>query len=125
MAATLSTDAQILLAIGANASSDQTNSTNTDIWGLQAESEMENAFGGKIGLVANYGNITAALKQWLAVVHSDRTAWKAINQNQNSWGLATAQSKLNVLSATWKGFLSDIKNKGPEIVADLGLTYAT
>ena len=125
MAATLSTDAQILLDIGANASSDQTNSTNTDIWGLQAESEMENVFGGKIGLVTNYSSINGDLKQWLAGVHSARTAWKAINQNQNSWGLATTQSKLNVLNATWKGFLSDVKNKGSEIVADLGLTYAT
>lgn len=121
MAATLSTDAQILLAIGKNASADQINSTNTDIWGLMAESDMEKAFGSKVGLVAKYGDITAAMKQWLAMIHSHRTAFYAINQDQNSWQLATTQSKLNVLDSIWLGFLSDLKNNKADIVSDLGL----
>ena len=120
-AGTLATDAQILLAIGANASAVQVSATNTDIWILMAESDMEKQFGNKIGIVANYGSITAANKQWLAGVAADRAAWRAINQNQNSWQLATAQSKLNILNATWKGFLSDLKNNKADIVADLGL----
>ena len=124
MAATLVTDAQILLSIGANASAAQILSTNTDIWGLMAESDMEKAFGrlGKSpGLVANYSSITASYKQWLAGVASDRAAWRAINQNPNTWQLATTQSKLNVLNATWKGFLSDLKEHSSELVTEMGL----
>ena len=121
MAATLVTDAQILLSIGQNASAAQILSTNTDIWGLMAESDMERAFGDNVGIVANYAVITAALKQWLAGVAADRAAWRAINQNQNSWSLATTQSKLNVLDATWIGFLSDLKNNKADILADMGL----
>lgn len=121
MAATLSTDAQVLLAIGQNASAAQILSTNTDIWGLWAESDMEKAFGDNIGLVANYGSITAALKQWLSMVHSHRTAFYAFNQNQNSWDLATTQSKLNVVDSIWLGFLSDLKERRSDIVTDLGI----
>ena len=119
MAATLSTDAQILLAIGENASAKQILSTNTDIWGLFAESDMEVEAGQKIGLVANYATITAAAKQWLALVHSNRTAWYAINQNQNSWSLATAQSKLNVIDDIWQEFKKKIKDK--DVIDDLNL----
>ena len=121
MAATLSTDAEILLAIGQNASAAQISSTNTDIWGAMAEADMEKAFGGNIGLVANYGNITAALKPWLAMVHSHRTAFYGINQNQNTWQLATSQSKLNVIDSICLGSLSDLKTKNAEIVTDWGL----
>ena len=120
-AGTLATDAQILLAIGADASAAQILGTNTDIWILMAESDMEKAFGDNVGLVANHATITAANQQWLAGVASDRAAWRAINQGQNTWTLATTQSKLNVLNATWKGFLSDLKNNKSDIVADLGL----
>ena len=35
--------------------------------------------------------------------------------------LSVAQSKLNVLNATWKGFLSDLTKNKADIVADLGL----
>lgn len=120
-AGTLATDAQILLAIGANASAAQVLGTNTDIWILMAESDMEKAFGDNIGLVANYASITAANKQWLAGVAADRAAWRAINQNQNTWQLAATQSKLNVLNATWKGFLSDLTKNKADIIADLNL----
>lgn len=120
-AGTLATDAQILLAIGQDASAAQISGTNTDIWILIAESDMEVAFGNNVGLVANYGDITAANKQWLAGIAMDRAAWRAINQDQNSWTLATAQSKLNILDATWIGFLSDLKERKGDIIADLGL----
>ena len=104
---TLATTAQVLLAIGANPSTAQALEANTNIWILMAESDMEKAFGllgASPGLVANIGTITASYKQWLAGVAADRAAWRGINQNQNTWQLATTQSKLNVLNATWKGF---------------------
>ncbi len=121
---TLATTAQVLLSIGEEASTAQVLEANTNIWILYAESEMEEAFGG-IGatpeLVANYGSITASYKQWLAGVAADRAAWRAINQNPNSWQLSTAQSKLNVLNATWKGFLSDLKTSSSDLVTQMGL----
>ena len=120
-AGTLATDAQIILAIGQDASAAQILGINTDIWILMAESDMEKAFGDNIDLVANYASITAANKQWLAGVASDRAAWRAINQDQNVWSLATTQSKLNVLDATWTGFLSDLSKNKADIIADLGL----
>ncbi len=123
-AGTLATDAQILLAIGANASTAQVLGTNTDIWILMAESDMEKAFGrtgASPGLVANYGSITASYKQWLALVASHRAAFYGINQNPNSWQLATAQSKLNVCDTIWEGFLSDLKGNSSEIVDAMNL----
>lgn len=120
-AGTLATDAQILLAIGANASAAQVLGTNTDIWILMAEADMEKAFGDNVGLVANYATITAASKQWLAMVASHRAAFYGISQGQNSWQLATTQSKLNVCDSIWQGFLSDLKANKADILADLGL----
>ena len=120
-AGTLATDAQILLAIGAGANAAQVLGTNTDIWILMAESDMEKAFGGGVGLVANYASITASYKQWLAMIASHRAAFYAINQNQNSWQLATTQSKLNVCNNIWKGFLFDLKEHKADIIADMGL----
>ena len=118
---TLATTAQVLLAIGQNGSTAQVLEANNNIWILFAESDMEKAFGGNIGLVANYGSITAALKQWLALVASHRAAFYGINQDQNSWQLATSQSKLNICDTIWIGFLSDLKSNKAEIIADLGL----
>ena len=119
-AGTLATDAQILLAIGENASTAQKLATNTDIWILMAESDMEKAFGGE-GIVANYASITASYKQWLALIASHRAAFYAINHNQNTWQLATSQSKLNICNNIWKGFLSDLKGNKSEIIAEMGL----
>ena len=118
---TLATTAQVLLAIGQNASAAQVLEANTNIWILMAESDMEAAFGENIGLVANYSSITAANKQWLAMVASHRAAFYAINQDQNSWPLATTQSKLNVCDSIWQGFLSDLNARKADIIADLGL----
>ena len=118
---TLATTAQVLLAIGQNASATQILEANTNIWILMAESDMEKAFGDNVGIVANYASITAANKQWLAMIASHRAAFYAINQNQNTWTLATSQSKLNVCNSIWQGFLSDLKNNKADIIADLGL----
>lgn len=120
-AGTLATSAQVLLAIGANASAAQILEANTNYWILMAEADMETAFGKNIGLVANYASITANMKQWLAMIASHRAAFYGINQNQNSWELATTQSKLNVCNSIWKGFLSDLKDRKADIVANLGL----
>ena len=118
---TLATTAQVLLAIGQSGSATQILEANTNIWILMAESDMEKTFGNNIGLVANYGSITAANKQWLALVASHRAAFYAINQNQNNWSLASSQSKLNVCNSIWSGLLSDLKANKSDIVADLGL----
>lgn len=116
---TLATTAQVLLAIGENASAAQILEANTNIWILMAESDMEAAAGEKIGLVANYADITAAHKQWLALVASHRAAFYGINQNPNSWQLATAQSKLNICNSIWKAAIVRLTNK--DVIADLGL----
>ena len=118
---TLATTAQVLLASGENASATQILEANTNIWILMAESDMEKVFGDSAGIVANYASITEAYKQWLAMVASHRAAFYGINQNQNTWQLATSQSKLNVCNSIWKGFLSDMKNNKADIVADMGL----
>ena len=80
---TLATTAQVLLSIGKDASAAQVLEVNTNIWIKYAESDMEKAFTKNIGLVANYSSVTAALKQWLAMVAADRAACHAINQAQN------------------------------------------
>lgn len=116
---TLATTAQVLLAIGADASAAQILEANTNYWILMAESDMEVEAGQKIGLVANYATITAAGKQWLAMVASHRAAFYAINQNQNSWQLAIAQSKLNVIDIIWQEFRKKIINK--DVIDDLNL----
>lgn len=121
MVETLCTAAQALLAIGQDASAAQILADNTTIWINFAESDMEKAFGDNTGLVANYATITAANKQWLAMVCSHRAAFYAINQNQNQWGLATSQSKLNVCNSIWKGFIADLKDNKADIIADLNL----
>jgi len=118
-AGTLATDAQILLAIGEGASANQISATNTDIWILMAEADMEVEAGNKVGLVANYATITSAGKQWLALVASHRAAFYGINQDQDNWTLSTAQSKLNVINDIWQEFKKKIKDK--DVIDDLGL----
>ena len=121
MVETLCTAAQALLAIGQNASAAQILAGNTTIWINFAESDMEKAFGDNVGLVANYGSITAANKQWLAAVASARAAFYAIQQDQNIWSLSTTQSKLNVIDDIWQEFLRNLKDNKADIIADLGL----
>ena len=116
---TLATTAQVLLAIGANAGANQILEANTNYWILMAESDMEVEAGDKVELVANYATITSSMKQWLAMVASHRAAFYAINQDQNTWQLATTQSKLNVINDIWQEFKKRIKNK--DVIDDLGL----
>ena len=117
-AGTLASDAQILLAIGQDGSTAQVLGTNTDIWILQAESDMEMLSKGR-GLVANYASITATYKQWLAAVASNRAAFYAINQNQNTWALSATQSKLNVINDIWQDFKKKIEDE--DVIAAMGL----
>lgn len=116
---TLATTAQVLLAIGANASAAQILEANTNIWILWAEADMETLAGDNVGLVANYASITAANKQWLASTAAHRAAFYGINQNLNQWTLASSQSKLNVCDSFWQEFKAKIKDK--DVIADLGL----
>ena len=108
-AGTLATSAQVLLAIGQDGSATQILEANTNYWILMAEADiyMET----EIDFVANYSSIPTNLKQFLAAMASARAAFYAINQNQNSWGLATTQSKLNVLYYIYQEGLKHLKNK--------------
>lgn len=104
---TLATTAQVLLAIGQTASAEQILEANTNIWILQAESliflETDKDF------VADYSSVDANLKQALALAASSKAAMLAINQNQNTWSLATSQSKLNVLDIQYSEAIERIK----------------
>ena len=119
---TLANTAQVLLAIGQNASTEQVLEANTNIWILYAESDIEEAFGDNVEVVTNYSSITASLKQYLAQKASARAAWYGVNQNPNTWQLATTQTKLNVLDASWAGLLSELKNRKADLIADLNLS---
>ena len=115
---TLATSAQVLLAIGENATAAQVLEANTNIWIKMAESDMEKEFDG-IGLVTNYATITASYKQWLAKIAVAGASIEGINQDPNSWGLATTQTKLNVHTTTWEKGLKDLTDE--DVIARLGL----
>ena len=83
--------------------------------------DIEKSCGEKVGIVANYGKVTAANKQWLAAVSSYRAAFYGIQQDQNSWDLATSQSKLNVCDDVWTEFIRDLRGNKARIKKDLGL----
>ena len=118
-AGTLATSAQVLLAIGNGASAAQILEANTNIWILMAEADMETEAGQNVGLVENYGSITAANKQWLALAASQRAAWYGINQDQDNWDLDTTQSKLNVIDTIWQEAKNRLNDK--DVISDLGL----
>jgi len=106
-AGTLATTAQVLLAIGQDASAAQILEANTNIWILQAEAliylETDTDF------VTDYATVSANVKQALALCASSKAAMLAINQDQDNWGLATSQSKLNVLDFQYNEALDRIK----------------
>lgn len=104
---TLATTAQVLLAIGQNASATQILEANTNTWILMAESLMSSTV--DYDLVGNYAGFTAYQKQLLALAASSKAAMIGINQNQNTWNLSTTQSKLNVLDALYKESMDTIK----------------
>lgn len=108
-AGTLCTSAQTILAIGAGASAAQILEANTNYWVLMAESDIYLESG--YDWVTNIATVTALTKQTLASLASHRAAFYAINSNPNSWQLATAQSKLNVINYIWKEGLKLLKDK--------------
>ena len=97
---TLATTAEVLLAIGENAEANQILEANTNIWIKWAEGEMSGIAG--VDLVTNYGSVTTIFKRFLAAMAANRAATYGINQSQNTWQLATSQSKLNVFDSNWR-----------------------
>lgn len=106
---TLATTAQVLLAIGANASAVQILEANTNIWILQAEALIFLETDTDYANATIYEALPANVKQALALCASSKAAMLAINQNQNTWQLATTQSKLNVLDIQYSEALDRIK----------------
>jgi len=104
---TLATTAQVLLATGENAGANQILIDNTNIAILMAESLMSTDV--DYNLVTNIGEFDDYQKQVLALAASSKAAMIGINQNQNSWQLATTQSKLNVLDALYKEAMENIR----------------
>lgn len=104
---TLATTAEVLLAIGANASAAQILEANTNTWIKQAEAliflETDKDF------VADYASVDANLKPMLSLCASSKAAMIAINQDQGQWDLSTTQSKLNVLDIAYNEALDRIK----------------
>ena len=105
-AGTLATTAQVLFMTGENAGANQILEANTNYAVLMAESllylETNSDF------VTNYASVDANLKQALALYASATAAILLINQNPNSWQLATAQDKKNVLDTYAKQALKRI-----------------
>jgi len=104
---TLATTAQVLLAIGQDAGSAQILEANTNYWILMAESLMSTDV--DYDLVTNIGEFSDYQKQVLALAASSKAAMIGINQDQNSWQLATSQSKLNVLDSLYKEAMEQIR----------------
>ncbi len=115
---TLATTAQVLLGIGANANAVQVLEANTNRWILYAESEMSAI--ASVDLVTKVGDIGAKYVQFFAKMAVAGASIEAINQDQNAWGLATTQSKLNVHNRTWDQGVEIIKDK--DKIALMGLT---
>lgn len=105
---TLATTAEVLLAIGENALADQVLEANTNIWIKWAEGDISAEM--QTDIVTNYSSVTTIGKRFLASLAANRAAFYAINQNQNAWGLATTQSKLNVINNVWEAGLKVIRD---------------
>ena len=116
---TLATTAEVLLAIGQDGSATQVLEANTNIWIKWAEGDM--SIIANNDLVANYGDITTNWQRYFAQVVSNRAAFYAVNQNQNSWSLSTTQSKLNIFDASWKAFIADMSKNRADILTKVGL----
>ena len=116
---TLATTAEVLLAIGQNASTAQKLEVNTNIWIKWAEGDMSVIADND--LVANAGDMTTNFKPYFAEVAANRAAFYAVNQDQNNWQLATSQSKLNVFDASWKKYVADMDKNRADILTKAGL----
>ena len=106
-AGTLATTAQVLFLTGENASANQILEANTNYAIKFAESVMYTEL--DYDYVTNYATVDDAMKQALALCAAARAAMILINQNQNSWQLATSQSKLNVLDDLYTETIKRIK----------------
>ena len=115
---TLATTAEVHLAIGQNASAEQILEANTNTWIKWAEGDISNILGKDI--ITNYSNITSLGQRFLSGMASARAAFYAIQQNQNTWGLSTTQSKLNVIDDVWQEARAILKDKDKR--AFLGLS---
>ena len=107
MAYTLCTEAEALLAIGQNAGAAQILTANTTIWVNMAEGLISSEV--DYDVVTNYASFTTWQKEVLKVAATSMAAMIGINQNQNSWQLATAQSKLNVLDYLYYKSIEQIR----------------
>lgn len=114
---TLATTAQVLLAIGEGASAAQILEANTNIWIKMAEADMSTI--AHRDIVTNYASIGANYKQFLAAMAANRAAFYAINQDQDSWQIEAAQSKLNVIDNIWNDGVKILENK--DKIALMGL----
>ena len=113
----LATTAQVLLAIGEDASAAQVLEANTNIWIKMAEADMSVI--AQRDIVTNIAKVGANYKQFLAAMASQRAAFYAIQQNQGTWDLLTSQSKLNVIDNIWKDGKKILENK--DKIALMGL----
>lgn len=116
---TLATTAQVLLAIGENASAAQILEANTNIWILYAEADISREL--NFDLVTNNSDINAKFVQYFAMVAAHRAATYGINQDQNTWALSTTQSKLNICDNVWVDFKALAKDK--DRLETMGLTF--
>ncbi len=106
---TLATSAEVLLAIGQNANAAQILEANTNIWIKMAEADISNIL--EKDIVTDYADFTSLGKRFLASASSARAAFYALQQDQNSWPLATTQSKLNVIDNIWKDAVKTLKDQ--------------
>lgn len=104
---TLATQAQVLFLLGENAGANQILEANTNFAILFAEAQI--FLETDTDYVGTIGSIDANLKQALAMCAGSYAAMILVNQNQNSWQLATSQSKLNVLNTLYRDSLDRIK----------------
>jgi hypothetical protein len=105
---TLAATAEVLLAIGHAASSEQILEANTNTWVKWAEGDI--AVEMQYDVVANYSAFSLRGKRFLSSLAANRAAFYAINQNQSSWSLPITQSKLNVINDIWQSGLKIIRD---------------
>lgn len=106
-AGTLATDPQIIFMLGENASANQIIEANVDFAILFAEAEI--FLDTDRDFVSTIGALDANLKQSLALAASAKAAEILINQNPNSWQIATSTFKINKLASFYKDVIDRIK----------------
>ena len=114
---TLATSAQVLLAIGQDATAAQVLEANTNIWIKMAEADM--SIEANRDIVAGIASVPANYKQFLAAMASARAAYYAIQQDQKAWSISVTQSKQDVIDVIWKAGLKILRDK--DKIATMGL----